>query len=75
MEEAAALQSGATLQDGKYRIVQILGQGGFGITYEAEQVALNRRVAIVRCTDGVIRNGSDPNENRATENRADGGCG
>lgn len=46
MEEAAALQSGATLQDGKYRIVQILGQGGFGITYEAEQVALNRRVAI-----------------------------
>ena len=47
MEEVAAtLQSGATLQDGKYRIVQILGQGGFGITYEAEQVALNRRVAI-----------------------------
>ena len=34
------------LQSGKYRITRVLGQGGFGITYEAEQVALHRRVAI-----------------------------
>lgn len=34
------------LQGGKYRIIRSLGQGGFGITYEAEQVALRRRVAI-----------------------------
>ena len=34
------------LQGGKYRIIRTLGQGGFGITYEAEQVALKRVVAI-----------------------------
>jgi len=36
----------ACLQDGKYSILGVLGQGGFGITYEAEQVILHRRVAI-----------------------------
>ena len=40
------LKTGSTLQDGKYRIVRKLGQGGFGITYEGEQSGLNRRVAI-----------------------------
>lgn len=35
-----------TLQNGKYRIVRVLGQGGFGITYEGVQTGLNRRVAI-----------------------------
>ena len=34
------------LQSGNYRIIRVLGQGGFGITYEAEQVALHRKVAI-----------------------------
>ena len=34
------------LQDGKYRIEKSLGQGGFGITYLATQVNLNRLVAI-----------------------------
>ena len=40
------LQSGRLLQGGKYRIERVLGQGGFGITYQAVQVALNRKVAI-----------------------------
>lgn len=40
------LKQGNLLQEGKYRIESILGQGGFGITYNAFQVALNRRVAI-----------------------------
>ncbi len=40
------LKPGSKLQNGKYEIVRTLGQGGFGITYEAEQVALHRRVAI-----------------------------
>ena len=34
------------LQSGKYRIIRVLGQGGFGITYEAEQVSLSRIVAV-----------------------------
>lgn len=40
------LQPNTTLQGGKYRIERVLGQGGFGITYLAVQVSLNRRVAI-----------------------------
>ena len=40
------LKEGSTLQGGKYRIVRMLGQGGFGITYEGVQTGLDRRVAI-----------------------------
>lgn len=40
------LKPGTELQNGKYRIVKTLGQGGFGITYQAEQVALKKIVAI-----------------------------
>lgn len=40
------LQSNTTLQGGKYRIEKVLGQGGFGITYLATQVSLNRIIAI-----------------------------
>lgn len=34
------------MQGGRYRIKRVLGQGGFGITYEAEQPLLRRIVAI-----------------------------
>ncbi|MBQ5981359.1 MAG: serine/threonine protein kinase [Prevotella sp.] len=40
------LQPNTTLLGGKYRIEKVLGQGGFGITYLATQVSLNRLVAI-----------------------------
>lgn len=40
------LKTNAVLQNGKYRIEGVLGQGGFGITYLATQVALNRKVTI-----------------------------
>lgn len=40
------LNTGSTLQGGKYRIIKSLGQGGFGITYLAEQVMMERKVCI-----------------------------
>ena len=40
------LKPGAKLQDGRYEIIRTLGQGGFGITYLAEQLALKKTVAI-----------------------------
>ena len=40
------LRAGAFLQGGKYRIEKVLGKGGFGITYLAEQKGLNRKVAV-----------------------------
>ena len=41
-----ALQTNFTLQGGKYRIIKKLGQGGFGITYLAENTMLEGKVAI-----------------------------
>lgn len=38
------------LQGSKYRIVKVLGQGGFGVSYEGVQTGLNRKVAIKNST-------------------------
>lgn len=40
------LLPGTQLQHGKYRIERVLGQGGFGITYLAENTMLEGKVAI-----------------------------
>ena len=40
------LTTGTELQNGKFRIISVLGQGGFGITYLAQQERPNRKVAI-----------------------------
>ena len=41
-----SLPIGSTLMQGKYRIVAVLGQGGFGITYKGEHTMLGTAVAI-----------------------------
>ena len=40
------LKEGTLLQNGEYKIIKVLGQGGFGITYLAEQTSLRSKVAI-----------------------------
>lgn len=40
------LKGGSILQSGKYRIIRVLGQGGFGITYLAENTFFDKKVAI-----------------------------
>ena len=40
------LNPNTLLQNGKYKIERVLGQGGFGITYLATQVMLDRKVCI-----------------------------
>ena len=40
------LKADTLLQGDKYRIISTLGQGGFGITYLAEQVLVKRKVCI-----------------------------
>ena len=40
------LKAGSELEGGKYRIIRVLGQGGFGITYLAEHTMLDKMVAI-----------------------------
>lgn len=40
------LTPNSTLQNGKYRIERVLGQGGFGITYLATRTGTDRRVCI-----------------------------
>ena len=40
------LREGTLLKRGDYKIEKVLGQGGFGITYLAEQTGLGRKVAL-----------------------------
>ncbi len=62
------LPIGSTLQHGKYKIINVLGSGGFGITYEGVQSGLNRTVAIkelflsginTRSEDGLVEKNND----------------
>lgn len=46
MNTSQTLAPGTLLYNGDYRIVRVLGRGGFGITYLAENVNLEKRVAI-----------------------------
>lgn len=46
MDKNQGLHTGTLLQNGKYEIADILGQGGFGITYLAKHTLLDIKVAI-----------------------------
>lgn len=55
----SALQSGTLLRQGKYRIEEVLGQGGFGITYKGIYVQNSAPVAIKELwPEGAARQGS-----------------
>ncbi len=44
--EAGPFAIGATVLDGRFRVVSYVGAGGMGVVYLAEQVALHRKVAL-----------------------------
>lgn len=57
------LKSGTLLEHGKYRIIEAIGRGGFGITYLAEHTRVRRQVCIKEffpeCYCSRIQDGSE----------------
>ncbi len=65
---AAAVADARPLADlGEFRLLREVGRGGMGVVYEAEQVALGRRVALKLLPASVI---SDPARRRRFEREA-----
>lgn len=55
----AELPAGSRLGDGRYQILRVIGRGGFGITYEAGDRRLRRRVAVKELfPESAVRHGS-----------------
>ncbi len=72
MTHLLALPAGTELV-GDYRIDRVLGAGGFGITYLAEELALGREVTIKEYFPGdfAARNGSNEAVPRSQESEGD----
>jgi len=49
-----ALNPGHTLLNGHYRILRLLGRGGFGFVYEAQDMLLNEKVAIKELIPALV---------------------
>ncbi len=54
-------QKGQRLQSGKYVIEEVLGRGGFGITYKALHVELDEQV-VIKTPDKYLRDDSEYNK-------------
>jgi serine/threonine protein kinase len=60
------LRAGAELLGGKYRILESIGRGGFGITYRAYQASTRAYVAIKELfPDGMVERDADTGEVKA----------
>ncbi len=71
-QSSVTLHPGSTLQDGKYRIEKVLGQGGFGITYKAVQTLLDEPVCVKEffMKEYCLRDGSTSRVSPNSENNA-----
>lgn len=69
----SALEPGALLNHGTYRIERILGRGGFGITYLASDTSLDRKVAVKEFfpKDYCDREGATSHVTLGTQNTAE----
>ena len=48
------LNPGDTLYNGQYRILRLLGRGGYGFVYEARETLLAQEVAIEELISGLV---------------------
>ena len=72
MDNLLALPNGTVLAE-DYRLERVLGAGGFGITYLAEELALHRKVAIKEYFPGefAARDGASQVRHRSESDRND----
>ena len=77
--ERQTLSIGTFLKGNEYEVIRILGQGGFGITYECRQRGLNRSVAVkeffmkdtqYRNDDGSISSATESQRSIASQHLA-----